>query len=191
MAQQLFTFCPTTKCKSLHDFPSQHKLLQKLEFLFQLASSPLTPKVLLQQALESFDCVKMEGMKHAEKHCCCFNMGTAQFSLELNLWHQWHLLWKLVIQCQAGFPIKVCYICCLAHSCNIFNPLSLSPQQAWAAYHAADHIYSSLKPNHALLHSKFLASHLINPSLSDEHHKVIACLFSLEAGGVTLVLKLL
>jgi len=40
--------------------------------------------------------------------------------------------------------------------------------------------YSALKPK-CLLHLEFLASCLIDPSLSEEHHKAIACLVSLEA----------
>jgi len=44
-----------------------------------------------------------------------------------------------------------------------------------------DQKYSSPKPKHALLRSEFLASCLIDPSLSEAHHKVIKHLVSMEA----------
>jgi len=50
-----------------------------------------------------------------------------------------------------------------------------------AAYRTADEKYSLLKPKHELLWAEFLASRFIDPSLSEEHHKAIAHLLSLEA----------
>jgi len=75
-----------------------HKLPQKLNQLFVLASSPGTSKQSLLLALESFDKVKVEGMKYTEHHCCCLNMGSLQFSPKLNLWQKRCLLWQLVLR---------------------------------------------------------------------------------------------
>jgi len=126
---------------------SYHKLPQKLNQLFLLASSPSTSKQSLLQALESFKQVKTEGMKHAESKCCHCNMGALQFSPELILWLKCHLLWQLVLCCQMNYNIKAHYICPLVCSCNIVDPLGLSAPQARAAYQAADLKYSMLKQN--------------------------------------------
>jgi len=61
--RQLNSALPTARqhyLTSLSEFAIQHKLPQKLEFLFQSATDPNTLKESLQQALELFDCVKME-----------------------------------------------------------------------------------------------------------------------------------
>jgi len=120
-------------------------------------------------------------MKHAEHHCCCLNMGSLQFSPELDLWRQWHSLWKLVIRCHTGHQIKAHYIRRLAQYCQITGPLGCTLPQAYATLWTADTQYSLLKPKHILLQTEFLASHLSNPMLSDKHHKVITRLVSLEA----------
>jgi len=82
------------------------------------------------QALEYFDCVKTEGMKHAKKCCHHFNMGPVQFSPELSLWHKHHTLWQHVLQWQAGHLVKAKYIQYLVSACHIVNPLGYSPLQA-------------------------------------------------------------
>jgi len=46
----------------LHAFALQHNLVPCLDSLFFLAQAPTTTKADLQQALESFDCTKSEGM---------------------------------------------------------------------------------------------------------------------------------
>jgi len=66
----------------------------------------------------------------AEKSCWHFNMGLVQFSPELNFWRKQWDLWKLLLWCKAGFPVKAKYINCLAHSCQIQNPFSASHDQA-------------------------------------------------------------
>jgi len=74
--------------KALQQHVGHHNLTKKLDQLFILALSPSTSRHTLLPALKSFDKVKTEGMKYAEKHCRCLNMGLLQFSPELNLWRK-------------------------------------------------------------------------------------------------------
>jgi len=132
---------PYTRKKYLHalqDHTSHHKLAQKLDQLFLLSSSPTTSKQSLLHALELFNRVKTKGMKHTKHLCHHLNMGALQFSPELNLWHECHLLLQLVLKCHSGHCVKACYIHQLAHSCNISNPLSFSALQAREEYQAAN-----------------------------------------------------
>jgi len=182
--RRLNSALPVTRRKylqALQQHAENHHLAQKLDHLFVLASSPSTSRHSLLLALESFDKVKTEGMKHAEHHCRKLNMGLLHFSPELNLWRKRRLLWKLVLRRLSGHGTKARYINRLARSCKVFQPLSFSPAQAQAQFQAADQMYSRLKPKHVLLRTEFLASRLTDPSLSEEHHKAIGRLVSLEA----------
>jgi len=53
--------------------------------------------------------------------------------------------------------------------------------QATHKYSIAQEEYNQLKPKHALLQQEFLQHRLRDPTLSEEHHKAIARLVSLEA----------
>jgi len=88
MIKQRFTCHLEKYLHALQQHADKHNLTQKLDHLFVLASTPSTSRQSLLLALESFDKVKTEGMKHAEKHCCQLNMGLFQFSPELNLWRK-------------------------------------------------------------------------------------------------------
>jgi len=140
----------------------------------------MTTKTEFLLALESFDCIKVEGMKHVENHCRKFNMGLVQYSPEVNLWCKRRNLWQLVLRRQQGHPIKATYINRLAKSCQVLNPLGATPFEATRALQAATTRYLTLKPKHELLRSDFLWSHLHDPSLCEEHHKAISRLISLE-----------
>jgi len=65
---------------SLQDYAETHKLPQKLDALFHLATTPSTSAESLQAALKSFDCIKTKDMKFAENRCCCFHAGLVQLS---------------------------------------------------------------------------------------------------------------
>ncbi len=182
--RRLNSSLPVTRIKyitALQQHADNHNLTAKLDRLFVMASTPSTSRQTLLLALESFDKVKSEGMKHAEKHCRQLNMGLLQFSPELNLWRKRRLLWKLVLRRHLGHAINAKYINRLARSCHILHPLGLTMEQARTNYHSADNMYSWLKPKHDLLRTEFLASRLIDPSLSAAHHKAIGRLVSLEA----------
>jgi len=90
-------------------------------------------------------------------------------------------LWKLVLQWKAGFPIKVKHICCLAHSCNIPNPLSILLEYATQEFQTAQLQYLQLKPDHEILRKEFLLSRLRDPTLTDKHHMAIVHLVKLES----------
>jgi len=140
----------------------------------------MTTKADLQQALESFDQTKAEGMRYAENHCRKFHMGLVQYSPELNLWRRRKTLWHLVLLRKQGRPIKAKYINHLAKACQVLNPLGTQTFQANQALQESTTRYLALKPRHDLLRSYFLQSKLHDPSLSEEHHKAISRLISLE-----------
>jgi len=158
----------------------QKSLESKLNSLFQLAQSPTTTQPILQQALESFDQMKADGMKHAKRHCWCINMALVQDSPELNLWHHRKNLWLLVLCQKQVHPIKAKYINCLAWACQVLNPLSATLFQTNHALQEATMCYMALKLQHKLLQSDFLQSKQHDPSLSKEHHCAITQLISLE-----------
>jgi len=162
----------------LHNFAAQHSLESKLNYLFWLAQSSTTTRPILQQALESFDRMKADGM-----NCRRFNMGLVQYSPELNLWHCRKNLWLLVLCRKQGHPIKAKYINRLAWACHVLNPLGATLFQTNRALQEATMCYMALKLQHALLRSNFLQSKLHDPSLSEEHHHVISQLISLEVLG--------
>jgi len=64
---------------------------------------------------------------------------------------------------------------------SIGNPLAVTLLQATLALQEAASCCLSLKPCHDFLHSAFFQTHIWDPSLSDEHHKAITRLVSLEA----------
>jgi len=162
----------------LQNHASQHCLYSKLKALFLFVQTPTTSRSVLQLVLKSFDWIKLESMKFAEKCCCKFHMGIVQFSPELNLWLWRKHLWQLVLYRWQGHHIKAKYIKCLTLACCIPNPLGVT--QASHALHDATTQYLALKPKHDFLQAEFLQTWLHDPSLSEEHHKVIAHLVSLE-----------
>jgi len=135
----------------------------------------------MSQALKMFDCVKSEGMHFVESWCWKLNVGFVQYLLELNMWWEKKLLWQQVVCWKMGHPVKAKYIHCLSQACQISNPLVVSLLQATLAVQEATSQYLSLKPPHDFLHSVFLQPWLWDSSLSEENHKVIATLISLEA----------
>jgi len=92
-----------------------HKLENKLTKPFLLATTPDTPRQVLQSAMEQLDQTKTEGMKYAEKRCHCMCVGEVQFSTQSNIWRQCHDLWLLVLKCKQGRQIKATTIRKLAH----------------------------------------------------------------------------
>jgi len=82
---------------SLTYFCEQHQLGPKLNHLFQLAQRPDLDHAAFQQQMESFDRIKADGMKFAERRCRRLHMGLVQFSPMLNFWRQLQELWQLVI----------------------------------------------------------------------------------------------
>jgi len=107
-------------------------------------------------------------------------MWLVQYSPELNLWHFWKTLWQLVLLRKQGCPIRAKYINCLAKACQVMNPLGATTFQATQALQESTTRYLALKLQHDLLRSDFLQSKLHNPSLSEEHHKVISHRISLK-----------
>jgi len=166
---------------TLQHYTATHHLTQKLDGLFSLAKCPTTSQDMLQEALEKFDQLKLEGMQHAKQHCCHFNMGLVKFSPALNFWRKCWDLWKLVLWRKSGFPVKAKYIHWLAQSCQICNPLLYSQEHAAHEFQMVQLQYFQMKPDHDILQQEFFQSRLHDPTLSEEHHKAIACLISLES----------
>jgi len=154
LCQQLNCSLPSV-CKKylhhLHTFALQHNLVPCLDSLFLLAQAPTTTKADLQQALESFNHTKAEGMQYAEKHCWKFHMGLIQYSPELNLWHHQKTLWQLVLLRKQGCPIRAKYINHLAKACQVLIPLGATTFQANQALQESTSCYLALKPQHNLL----------------------------------------
>jgi len=63
-------------------FSATHKLSQQLNKLFLLACHPATSQHTILMVLKTFDKLKLDGMKYAEKGCCRFHAGLVQFSLD-------------------------------------------------------------------------------------------------------------
>jgi len=166
---------------ALQQYISKHQLGHRLNQLFLLAHSGSPSSAKLLEALEKFDKIKADGVKHAEKKCQQFNAGQVQFSPELNRWHLRCQLWCLVYRQCLGHPIKAKYPHRLAKACSVDNPLSVSMDLALFNYQLAWAQYVALKPQHKLLRANFLHAKLQDPTLSDTHHSTIARLVSLES----------
>jgi len=167
--------------ENLQTFTSSHHMAEKLDGLFAISKCPTATREGLQAGLETFDKLKSEGMRYAEKHCRRFNTGLVQLLPELNFWRKCPDLWRLVLQWKASLPIKAKYICCLARACQISNPLSVSQEQAAREFQMAQFQYLQAKPNHDILQQEFLQGCLKDPTLSTAHNKAIAHLVSLES----------
>jgi len=87
-------------------YAHSHCLEDKLCQIFHLASMEGTPRLLLKETMEHFDCIKAEGMRFAEKGCHWLHVGEVQFSPELNLWRQCRNLWFLVLKWKQGKKSK-------------------------------------------------------------------------------------
>jgi len=80
---------------ALSAFCEQHQLERKLNDLFHLVQMPNLNHTTFISQMESFDRIKVEGMKFAEKQCRHLHMGLVQFSLMLNFWQQSQELWDV------------------------------------------------------------------------------------------------
>jgi len=119
-------------------------------------------------------------MHFAKKHCRQLYMGTLAYSPTLMLWFNQKILWSLVIKKLSGGHVTSHHIRCLAHCCNIVQPLSVSLEVALYNYKVAQKEYQDLQPKASQLHLEFLHQKLLSPGLLDENQQAICHVLTAE-----------
>jgi len=107
-------------------------------------------------------------------------MGTLAYSPTFTLWFNWKILWSLVIKKLSGGHVTSCRIRCLAHCCDIVQPLSVSLEVALHNYKVAQKEYQDLQPKASQLCLEFLHQKLLSPGLSDENQQAICRVLTAE-----------
>jgi len=100
-------------------------------------------------------------------------MGTLAYSLTLMLWFNRKILWSLIIKKLSGGHVTSHRIRCLAHCCDIVQPLSVSLEVALHNYKVAQKEYQDLQPKASQLYLELLHQKLLSPGLLDENQQAI------------------
>jgi len=119
-------------------------------------------------------------MRFAEKRCRRLRMGMIQFSPALNMWRQHIELWRLVIRRKQGHKVRAARIRRLAAKLHIQDPLALPLVVVRRLFKQAQEKYEQLKLQHEMLQQSFLTACLLDPTLSDDQHKAISKLVTVE-----------
>jgi len=137
--------------KTLNAYCSYHKLPQKPNALFRLAQGTNLDLQWFHQDMESFDKIKLEGMKMTEKCCWKLHMGLVQFSLDLNWWWLLKELWQLVICRKVGRKVWATTIHWMAAHLQVAHPIAVLLEFACALFHQASAKYKEQKPHPSIL----------------------------------------
>jgi len=176
-AWQLNTQLPHTKAlylSLLEEYFLSHCLLPQLLFQFyEEVASPTFDTSTKGPRFEKLDQLRVEGMHFAKKHCCKLYMGTLAYSPTLTLWLNWKILWSLVYKKLSGGTVTSCCIQCLAHHCEILNPLSVFTEAVLYNYKVAAKEYQDFQSKASQLQVEFLQYKLLSPGLSDENQQAI------------------
>jgi len=76
--------------------------------------------------------------------------------------------------------VTSCQIQCLAHHCEISNPLSVSIEATLFNFKAATKEYKDLQSKASQLWLEFLQQKLLSPGLSDENQQAICQILTAE-----------
>ena len=158
-AWQLNTQLPHTKAQYLsllEEYFLSHCLFPQIFQFYKEAASPTFDTSTIGPWFEKLDQLRVEGMHFAEKHCCQLYMGTLAYSPTLTLWFNQKILWSLVYKKLSGGMVTSCCIQCLAHCCEILNPLSVFIEAALFNYKAAAKEYQDLQPKAYQLWVEFM-----------------------------------
>jgi len=93
-------------------------------------------------------------------------MGTLAYSPTLTLWFNRKILWSLVHKKLTGGMVTSCCIQCLAHHCEISNPLLVSIEAALFNFKATAKECQDLQPKASQLQVEFFQQKLLSPGLS-------------------------
>jgi len=172
-AQYLNTQLPCTKAhylSLLEEYFLSHHLLPQLFQFYKEAASPTFDTSTIGPWFEKLDWLRVH---FAKKHCHKLYMGTLAYSPTLTLWFNQNILWSLAYKKLSGGMVTSCHIQCLAHCCEILNPLSVSTEATLFNYKVAAKEYQDLQPKASQLWVEFLQYKFLSPDLSDENQQAI------------------